>query len=404
MANKGLLGTTSKQSYYSQQQTTWSTMPDGAGSGGTLTFSVTTVYFPTRPTQQANIAVFIEGIEINKNTYSYNHTSPGDTSADGSYNIVFHNSNGVNANVQATNGAPLAGKTLLFKETANTEKFGNYRYISLNDIVNNFIMGYVGSDKLLKNVQRSDVLFHARRGIQEFAYDVSRVEKIQEVDVSGSLRVPMPQDYVNYVKIAWIDSDGVENLVLPARYSSKPSESISQDANFDYLFNSDGETLTGTSIQDKNFKDSTITNLNIAVDDGYYYNSEYNTNRILNQGTRYGMDPEFSTTNGVFIIDEANGTINFSSDLKDRTIIIKYISDGVGTDGEMQVHKFAEEAMYKHVAFSILSTKVNVQEYIINRYRKDRRAALRNAKIRLSNLKSEEIAQIMRGKSKHIKS
>ena len=113
MANKGLLGTTSKQSYYSQQQTTWTTMPDGAGSSGTLTFNVTTVYFPTRPTQQANIAVFIDGIEINKNTYSYNHTSPGDTSADGSYNIVFHNSNGVNANVQATNGAPSVSYTHL---------------------------------------------------------------------------------------------------------------------------------------------------------------------------------------------------------------------------------------------------------------------------------------------------
>ncbi|GAI95455.1 unnamed protein product, partial [marine sediment metagenome] len=37
------------------------------------------------------------------------------------------------------------------------------------------------------------------------------------------------------------------------------------------------------------------------------------------------------------------------------------------------------------------------------RYKKDRYAALRNAKIRLSNIKLEEISQVMRGKSKWIK-
>mgnify|MGYP003145777553 CR=1 FL=1 len=400
MANKGLLGTTSKQSYYSQEQTTWAQAIDGT----VLTYGVTTVYFPTRPTQQADIAVFIDGIEIKKNTYSYNHTSPGDTDVDNNYNIVFHNTNGVNSDVQAATGAPLTGKTLLFKEIANTEKFGTYRYVALNDIVNNFMIGYVGNGKLIKNTQRSDILFYARRGIQEFAYDVSRVEKIQEIDISASLKVPMPQDYINYVKIAWIDSSGIEHLIMPARYTSKPSESILQDTSYDYIYDNDGDTLKGNSVEDTNFKTSTASNLNNSVSDDYYYNSEYNTDRILNKGGRYGLEPEFATNSGVFIIDEANGTINFSSDLKDRTVIIKYISDGVGTDSEMQVHKFAEEAMYKHIAFSVLSTKENIPEYVVTRYRKERRAALRNAKIRLSNIKIEELTQVMRGKSKHIKS
>ena len=42
-------------------------------------------------------------------------------------------------------------------------------------------------------------------------------------------------------------------------------------------------------------------------------------------------------------------------------------------------------------------------EYIINRFRKEKRAAMRNAKIRLANLKTEEMTQIMRGKAKMIK-
>ena len=82
---------------------------------------------------------------------------------------------------------------------------------------------------------------------------------------------------------------------------------------------------------------------------------------------------------------------------------IKYISDSLATDAEMQVHKFAEEAMYKSIAYGILSTRANVPEYIIGRFKRERSAAIRQAKLRLSNLKLEEMNQIMKGKSKQIK-
>ena len=42
-------------------------------------------------------------------------------------------------------------------------------------------------------------------------------------------------------------------------------------------------------------------------------------------------------------------------------------------------------------------------EYIVNRFKREKRATMRNAKIRLSNIKSIEMAQVMRGKSKQIK-
>ena len=88
---------------------------------------------------------------------------------------------------------------------------------------------------------------------------------------------------------------------------------------------------------------------------------------------------------------------------EEKVIIIKYISDGLGTDEEMQVHKLAEQALYMHIAHGILSTKSNVTEYVVNRYKKEKSTALRNAKIRLSNIKLEEISQVLRGQSKWIK-
>ena len=69
----------------------------------------------------------------------------------------------------------------------------------------------------------------------------------------------------------------------------------------------------------------------------------------------------------------------------------------------MQVHKFAEEAMYKSIMYAILSTRANTPEYVVRRYKKERFASIRQAKLRLSNVKLEEITQIFRGKSKHIK-
>ena len=69
----------------------------------------------------------------------------------------------------------------------------------------------------------------------------------------------------------------------------------------------------------------------------------------------------------------------------------------------MQVHKFAEEAMYRCIAYAIASGKMSTPEYMVQRLKRERFAAVRTAKLRLSNLNIEELTQILRGKSKWIK-
>ena len=56
-----------------------------------------------------------------------------------------------------------------------------------------------------------------------------------------------------------------------------------------------------------------------------------------------------------------------------------------------------------HIAYSILAGRAGIPEYIVQRFKRDRFASLRNAKIRLSNIKIEEIAQVFRNKAKWIK-
>ena len=123
----------------------------------------------------------------------------------------------------------------------------------------------------------------------------------------------------------------------------------------------------------------------------------------LNIGQRYGLDPYHAQVNGSYYIDCDKGKIHFSSNIAGKTVIIDYISDGLGTEEEMKVHKLAEEAFYKSIIYAVLSSKANVAEYIIARFKKERFAETRKAKLRLSNIKLEELTQMLRAKSKWIK-
>jgi len=131
------------------------------------------------------------------------------------------------------------------------------------------------------------------------------------------------------------------------------------------------------------------------------YDREDHTFDVL--GRRYGLDPQHAQGNGTFYIDTKTGFIHFGSSLSGKTIVLHYISDGLGTDEEMVVHKFAEEAIYKWIAYGIISSRSNMPEYIVQRFKRERFAEARKAKIRLSNIKIEEFAQIIKGLGKPIK-
>ena len=462
-------------------------------------------------------------------------------------------------------------------------EFGNYQFTSLKDIINQFMVVYVGEDKLIEKARKMDVQFHAMRAMQELSFDTFKSAKSQEIVVPASLNMILPHDYVNYIKLTWSDSAGIEHIIYPTLKTSNPfkikqetdgnydfaeEQELVVDPNFDEPFlkapwvrngitnamrtagyaiktntptsgalnfthvseNLNGSftgrafaawqeinvkdidyvniSATGTSSQaagqipagllrfglntvagDKKtnpnhpispsvnnnapdiafleWNDSTagtatelelndidvrsydkvyvlitstvaflnaaggtsVTNVidSISVKNSFDPNSlqpekqsttwtnykantpTENVNRYddatfeLIQNGRYGIDPLFANNNGSFYIDDNKGLIHFSSNISGKTLILKYISDGLGTDEEMQVHKMAEEAMYACIAYAIMCGKKNVPEYIVNRLKRQKFASVRKAKLRLSNIKLEELTQALRGKSKQIK-
>jgi len=422
-----------------------------------------------------------------------------------------------------------------YYNSGNSSNYGDYQFVSLDSIINGFMVAHVGESKLISKVSRTDVQFHGMRAIQEFSYDVFKSVKSQEVEVPNTLKMILPQDYINYVKITTSGGDGVERNLYPTDKTSNPF-AIKQTSDGTYDFNqqnfrkvtincpsesdiTDGDRITindfnyatgsGVSVlnfvfnENSDFYDTTIpsdtdagirfsvnvvngagaesvasvlenklkqsnrfkisrsgsvitleytkildsysevayvvnttstlqTNFNISVintgSTSVYNDLQYQTNSdtwnnykshtpvdlrgndyesenyiISNESGRYGLDPQHAHANGTFYIDNANGFIHFGSNLAGKTIVLDYISDGLGSDGEMVVHKFAEEAVYKWIAYGVISSRSNIPEYIVQRFKKERFAEARKAKIRLSNIKIEEFTQVLKGLSKPIK-
>jgi hypothetical protein len=274
--------------------------------------------------------------------------------------------------------------------------FGDYQFVTLDNIINAFMISYVGESKIISKVSRTDVQFHAMRAIQELSYDILRSFKSQEIEVPNTLSMILPQDYVNYVKIVRVGTDGLERILYPARKTSDPF-AITQDADGNYQFTGNDLTEQSPSNTSESFKSQTPVDYQL-------YDINYSSDiEISTEGRRYGLEPEHSQINGSYFIDNLRGLLKFSSDLAGKTITLHYVSDGLGTDAEMVVHKFCEEACYKHIAYGILSTRSNIPEYIVQRFKKERFAETRKAKIRLSNIKIEEFTQVLKGMGKQIK-
>ena len=247
------------------------------------------------------------------------------------------------------------------------------------------------------NIQRQNIIARESPGKNTFVETTLTAsatigEQILQVADASSLEVGMYVSHPSFpneesgtgsaAKIVGINGNSIE-FSKKITYAATSGETIG-------FIKAGGEGSTTfqnykSNAPSENFQDD-------YIDDTYYPLA----------GNRYGLEPERAQVNGYFHLC-GTGKIHFSSNLAGQTVVLDYISDRLGSDFEMVLHKFAEEAVYKSIAYAILSTKANTQEYIVRRFKKEKFAAIRSAKIRLSNIKLEEITQILRGKSKRIK-
>lgn len=255
---------------------------------------------------------------------------------------------------------------------------GSYQYVPLKDIVNNFRMMYTGNHQLINNVETSLILFHAKRAIQELNYDAVKEVKVLEMEITETLKLILPPDYVNWVRISMYKNGALLLLHENRQAISSKTYEMSDGS---LVFTEDGSLVSSddtTMNQDRLSGETQQTEID---------EDEYPNYRVYNRGGRYGIDPETANTNPTFRIDKQSGVIDFSSDMSGELCVIEYLSDGMkqGNDELISVHKFFESYIYAYIQYEILKSRINVQEYIVQRARKEKTALWRNARIRLMN-------------------
>jgi len=290
---------------------------------------------------------------------------------------------------------------------------GDYRQIPLQEIIDSFFATYVGSGKICEGVVRQDVTFHALRSLQELSYDTLRCTKDLEVEIPSSLVLVMPVDYVNYVSLQWVDSGGIFRRIYPTSKSGNPFDTrFATQSHGGFDTGGSGVDLQAVPADsDGNIGSTSFTNFKsqTANDIGSVDADEINDQYGDLIGGRYGLDPQYAQANGTFFIDETQGKFHFSSSVSGKTVVLKYISDGLGGDENgisltaSYVPKLAEEAIYKHILYGVLSARKDTASGTLQIIKKERFAETRKAKLRLSNIKLEELTQVLRGQSKIIK-
>lgn len=292
--------------------------------------------------------------------------------------------------------------------TPENANWGSYQYVSLSDIVKNFMMMYTGQDKLLANVSRAQVIFHAKRGIQELNYDAFKEVKALELDVCENLRFVLPNDYVNWVRVSLFKNGSL--FPLTENIQANSAKAYLQDNDCSILFDELGNIIqpeqSGLDMGRIN-----KTNKSIYLNEGSIYHGQEAyliDNRYYFDfpiGARYGLNSETANSNPTFKIDNKSGVINFSSGMEGETCIVEYISDGMegGDDSLVSVNKLFEEYIYAYIKYMIVNSRVGIQEYVVRRSQKDKSTLLRNAKIRMSNIHPGRLLMNLRAQGNIIK-
>jgi hypothetical protein len=257
-------------------------------------------------------------------------------------------------------------------------------------------------------VSRAQVIFHAKRGIQELNYDAFKEVKALELDVCENLRFILPNDYVNWVRISLFKDGCLYPLTENIQANSAKAYLQDNDCNilFDELGNIIQPEQSGLDIGRIN-----KTNKSIYLNEGSRYHGQEAyliDNRYYFDfpiGARYGLNSETANSNPTFKIDNKSGVINFSSGMEGETCIVEYISDGMegGDDSLVSVNKLFEEYIYAYIKYMLFNSRVGVQEYVVKRSQRDKSTLLRNAKIRMSNIHPGRLLMNLRAQGNIIK-
>ena len=268
---------------------------------------------------------------------------------------------------------------------------GSYVYVTLEEMVGNFIANYTGDGTILGKPSRSKIIYQFKQGIKKFSMNALKEVKAVELELGDTLDIILPPDYVNYARISYVNPDTGELMVLSVNNSMPLATAYLQDNDAEILFDENGFILEGTTF---------FAGLNDVITQRNFIG----TVDTCSTSTDFTLDPT-KNANGTFSIDTRQGKIHFSSDNASRVIMLEYISDGLeySTESDIKVSKQAEFALYNFVNYELMRSLFGVPMYEKNEAKKMWFAEYKNAKIALMNIKISDVMLCLNAKRKWIR-
>lgn len=268
---------------------------------------------------------------------------------------------------------------------------GSYVYVTLEEMVINFINNYTGDGTILGNVGRSKIIYQFKQGIKKFSINALREVKAVELELGDTLDIILPPDYVNYARISYVNPETGELMVLSANTKLPRAVAYLQDHNADILFDDSGYVLEGTTYFSE-LNDAIKQRTVIGSVDSYLTNTNFKLDTTEN-------------ANGTFHIDTRSGKIHFSSDNASRVLLLEYISDGLeySNESDIKVTKLAEEALYNFVNYNLMNPMSSIPMYEKLSAKKGWESSYRNAKIAIMNIKLSDLMLCLNAKRKWLR-
>ena len=276
----------------------------------------------------------------------------------------------------------------------NEANHGSYVYVSLEEMVRNFMENYTGDGKILRKAKRSQVIYHFKQGIKKFSMNALKEVKAVELELGDTLDIILPPDYVNYVRISYVNSETGDLMVLSINDKVPLATAYLQDHNADILFDDQGFVLEGT------------TYMSSIVDKPQQRTFDYTNcvNHNYDLERKNVTDPT-KNANGTFNIDTRSGRIHFSSDNASRVLMLEYISDGLeySNESDIKVNKKVEMALMFYVNYHLMAFFSDIPMYEKREARRLWESEYTNAKIAMMNLKLSDLSLWLNAKRQAIK-
>lgn len=273
-----------------------------------------------------------------------------------------------------------------FDYDSDEELHGNYQWTSLKDIVDSVLLEAQDDDSYLKNIKRSQIIYQAKRAIQEVHRKAANVVRNIEITVPDNLVFTLPQDYTKWVQVSLVvndDSTSSKRLVpLDFNDNINIATGLLQDDIGNLLFDNDGYQLT--------------------ADSSNAYNMPYKKYSFYDGGGQFMLDTSKLSQYGEFTIDEERGKILFGSENYGQEIVFQYISDGLSaqlTESEIRISKTIQECVKDFIYYYLIKQKRNVPGNEKERARRAYKTTLHQARLDTADLDIQQISRVMRSKT-----